>query len=150
MEDHFIFISQQQSYTLFYESLEGLNFGELQNLDNGYEILFNRIANGLRGILIVPFILNVYQSGILSFFVYILGVSALAMILKFGNSTFITYKEMFNIMVFSTLLPIVVMIIVGFIIPAFSMIIFNMGTPLWAYIIYKKHVIPGLQSNSNK
>ena len=145
MESYFIFATEGHIYALSYQSLDGLNFGHLQSLDNGYEILFTRIADALRGMLIVSFVLGVYQTGIVSFFIYILGVSILSMLLKFGHTSFINFKEMFNIMVFASLLPIVVMITIGFFIPGVSMIIFNMGTPLWAYVVYKKYIISGLQ-----
>lgn len=148
-EDSFVFIAQQQRYVLHYQTLDGLSFGELQGLYDGYDILFDGIAAGLQGVLIVPFVLNVYQTGVVSFFVYILGISALSMVLKFGHPKFITFKEMLNIMVLSSLLPIVAMIIAGLFTPAFSMIIFNMATPIWAYVVYKKHVVPNLQNSSN-
>jgi len=150
LEEYFIFATQQQSHVLTYGFLDGLNFGYLQSLDNGYEILFNRIAGALRGVLIVPFVLGAYQTGILTFFIYIFGISVLSMLLRFGHTNFITFKEMLNIMVFASFLPIIVMIIVGFMIPAFSMIIFNMGTPIWAFVIYKKYIIVGLQGSSNE
>jgi len=147
MENHFIFVAQQQRHELSYNFLEGVNFGDLQNLDEGYNVLFTLIASALRATLIVPFVFNVYQSGILTYFVYILGVSALSMLLKFGNPKFLSFKEVFTIMVFASLFPIVIMITVGIFIPAFSLIIFNMGTPLWAYLIYKKYVISELQTS---
>lgn len=150
MDTYFRFINEQQSYVLSYQSLEGLNFGHLQNLDDGSEILFNRVADALRGRLIVPFVLGTYQAGIVSFLIYIFTISVLSMLLKFGHTNFVTFKEMLNIMVFASLLPLVVMITVGFVLPAISMIIFNMGTPLWAYVVYKKYVIPGLQGSSNE
>jgi len=150
MEQHFIFVAQEQDYVLSYQILEGLNFGYLQNLDNGYEVLFSRIAEALRGMLIVPFVLGIYQTGILTFYIYIFGLTVLSMLLKFGHSSFISFKEMFNIMVFASMLPIVIVIIVGLITPAFSTIIFNMGIPLWAYVVYKKYVISGLQGSSNE
>jgi len=147
-EQHFVFVANQQDYVLSYGVLDGLHFGELQSLDHGYDILFGRVAEQLRGILIVPFVLGVYQTGILTFFIYILGISAFSMLLKFGHTRFISFKEMLNIMVFAAMLPILIVIAVGLITPAFSTIIFNMGTPLWAYVVYKKYVIPGLQSSS--
>ena len=148
MEQYFVFFAQRQGYTLSYGMLDGLNFRYLQSLDNGYEVLFGRVAHALRGVLIVPFVLGVYQTGILTFSIYILGISAFSMLLKFGHTNFISFKEMLNVMVFASILPTVIVIVVGFITPALSTIIFNMGTPLWAYVVYKKYVISELQGGS--
>ena len=150
MEQSFIFVAGGQDYALSYRMLDGLNFGHLQRLDNGYEVLFSRIAEELRGVLIVPFVLGVYQTGILTFYVYVLGVSALAMLLRFGHSSFISFKEVINIIVYASILPIIFVIIIGLITPAFTTIIFNMGVPLWAYVVYKKYVILGLSGSSNE
>jgi len=149
-EQYFIFIAQQQDYVLSYRIFEGLSFGYLQSLDNGYEVLFSRVAEELRGVLIVPFVLGAYQTGILTFYIYVLCVSGLAMLLKFGHSNFITFKEVVNIIVYASVLPVVIVIIVGLITPAFSTIIFNMGIPLWAYVVYKKYVISELSDSSNE
>jgi len=147
LEQQFIVVADGQEYVLNYGLLDGLEFGYLQSLDNGYEILFNRVAGQLRGVLIIPFVLGVYQTGVVTFSIYILGISVLSMLLKFGHTSFISFKEMLNIMVFASILPISAVIIIGFITPAFSTIIFNMGTPLWAFIVYKKYIIPGLQGS---
>jgi len=150
MEAYFTFNAYPQAYTVSYLGLEGLDFGYLQTLDHGYDILFDRIASELRGILVVPFVFRIYQTGIMTYFIYILSVAALAMLLKFGQPKFIKFKEMLNVMVFASMLPVVFVIIIGFMTPAFSTIIFNMGTPLWAYVVYKKHILPGLQESSNE
>ena len=147
---YFVFVANQQAYVLSYRMLEGLNFGYLQSLDIGYEVLFSRIAEELRGVLIVPLVLGIYQTGIVSFFIYVLVVAALAMLLRFGHTNFISFREVLNIIVFATVLPIVIVIIIGLITPEFSTIIFNMGTPLWAYVIYRKYIISGLQGSSNE
>jgi len=147
LEQQFIFVADDQEYVLSYGLLNDLKFGYLQNLDNGYDILFERIAGQLRGILVIPFVLGAYQTGIMTYFIYILGISILSMLLKFGHANFISFKEMINIMVFASFLPIVAVVIIGFFTPAFSTIIFNWGTPLWAFIVYKKYVIPGLQGS---
>jgi len=139
-----------QAYTLGYFLLEGLSVHDLQVAEAGYDKLFNALADGLRGILIVPFVFGAYQTGIITYFVYILGISILAMLLKFAHTSFISFKEMVTIMVFSSILPSFVVIIVGFIVtPAFSTLIFNVGTPLWAYLVYRRQVVPGLLDGVN-
>ena len=74
----------------------------------------------------------------------------LSMLLKFGHTHFLTFKETLNIIVFASVLPIVVVMMIGLMTPAFSTIIFNMGTPLWAYVVYRKYVISGLQGSFNE
>ncbi|MCL2559594.1 MAG: DUF1189 domain-containing protein [Turicibacter sp.] len=150
MNEYVIFVASQQSYVLPYASLEGFDFGYLQSLDNGYDLLFNRMADGLRGIMIVPFVLGTYQTAIFSYLVYIFVISALAMLLKFGHTMFITFKEMLNIMIFASLLPIAVVIPIGFFVPALTAMLFYMGVPLWAYVVYKKYVMPGLYNTNLK
>ena len=147
MDDYFIFTAQGHSYLLSYQSFEGLDFGYLQNIDDGYEVLFNKIAHVLRGLLIMPFVFGSYQTGILTLFIYILGISLLSMLIKFGHTNFISFKEVLNIIVYASIMPIMIVILVGFITPAFSTVIYNMGTPLWAYVVYKKYVIFGLQGS---
>ena len=88
MEHYFVFVAELQAYILSYRTLEGLNFGYLQSLDNGYEILFGRVAKALRGILIIPFVLNVYQTGILTFFIYIFGSYDAFNVIKIWTYTF--------------------------------------------------------------
>ena len=149
-EHYFIFYAQQQEYILSYRMLEGLNFGYLQSLDNGYEVLLNRVAEELRGVLIVPFVLGVYQTGILTYYIFVLGVAAFAMLLRFGHSSFISFKEVINIVVYASVLPIVIVIIVGLFTSAFTTIIFNMGVPLRAYVVYKKYVVSGLSGSSGE
>jgi len=149
LEEQLIFIQQGHPYAVSYHKLEGINFGELKQLDEGYELLFMPIAEGLRGLLIVPFVVGVYQTGIISYFIYTFVVAAISMLLKFGHSHFISFKEMFNIIIYSSILPIVVLIVVGILVtPAFTTVIFNMATPLVAYQVYRRKVIPGLQEIS--
>ena len=146
MEQQLAFLQGGQPYVIPYHTLEGIDFDELKTMDDGYEILFMSIAEGLRSLLIAPFVAGVYQTGILSYFIYTFVVAAISMLLKFGHSQFISFKEMFNIIIYSSILPIVVLIVVGILItPAFTTVIFNMATPLVAYQVYRRKIIPGLQ-----
>jgi len=145
-EESFNFVQQGHHYSLRYDSLDGINFGELKQKDDGYEVLFTSVAQALRGHLILPTVLNVYQTGIISFFIYTFVVAAISMLFKFGHASFIPFKEVFNIMIYASCLPIFISIIVGiFITPAFTTIIINMGTPLVAYGVYRRKLIPSLQ-----
>ena len=150
MADHFIFVGRGDRLRFLYHHFEGLDFQYLQHSAQGYDLLMNRNAQALQGILIFPFILGSYLTGIVSFLGYIVTVSILAMLLKFGHTSFLKYKEVLNIMVFSAMLPSMVVIVIGFIMPAFTILIFNLLTPVIAWFVYKKYVIPGLQTPSNE
>ena len=150
MDDHFIFVGQSGRLRFSNRYLEGIDFGYLQQSAQGYDSLMNRNARALQGVLIFSFIFGSYLTGIVSFFGYIVTVSILAMLLKFGHTSFLKYKEVLNIMIFSAILPSMIVIVVGFIMPAFTILIFNLLTPVVAWFVYKKHVILDLQSPSNE
>jgi len=135
-------VMQEFSYFHF----EGLDFGDLQTHPEGYSIFLNRSAQAFRGVLMMPFVLGSYMTGIISFLGYIFSVSILSMLLKFGHSTFLKYKEVLNIIVFSALLPTMIAIVIGLITPAFTTLIVNLLTPIIAYLVYKKYVVFGLQN----
>ena len=145
--DHLIFVEQGRQYDLSYGEYEGTNFGQLRQMDvaSGYEGVFAPFAKSLKPLLIVPFIMGNYQTGILTFFIYTFVVAALSMLFKFGHTSFISYKEVLNIMIYSGTIPSIISLIIGLIIsPAFTTIIFNFGTPLIAFVVYRKKVIPSL------
>ena len=146
MPYNFQIISDGASQEFSYFHLQGLDFDELRLQPDGNQVLFSHLAIALQGVLMAPFILNSYLTGIISFLPYILGVSALSMLLKFGHSSFLKYREVLNIIVFSSFLPTMILIIVGFFNPAFTTLILNFMTPVIAYFVYKKYVIPGLQN----
>lgn len=150
MADYFIFVGNGIRKEFSYYYLEGLDFQYLQNDSHGYNVLMNRSAYALRRIWIIPFIFGSYLTGIVSYLGYIVTVSALSMLLKFGHASFLKYKEVLNILVFSSIPIVVVMILIGFIIPAFTILFFNLATPIVAWFVYKKYVIPDLEKTTNK
>lgn len=144
--DHLIFVDQGRQYTLSYQSYEGTDFAVLRQMDveDGYNGVFAPFAKALKPLLIVPFIMGNYQTGILTFFIYTFVVAALSMLFKFGHTSFISYKEVLNIMIYSGTIPSLIALVFGLITPAFTTIIFNFGTPLVAYMVYRHKVIPSL------
>jgi len=143
-ETSLIFLTNDTAYDLSYNSFNGTSFADFVTTD-GYELLFNRVANGLRNELLLTFVLGSYQTGIITFIVFVLGVSALSMLLKFSHLNFINFKQMVNIVVFSSFQMVILVMLVGFIFtPGFTTLIFNFGTPLRAYVVYKREVLPTL------
>lgn len=152
MENHLIFAVEGQHYMIPYQATRD----SLYRFEYAFDAigleqwsvvdfhLFAGIANGLRANLIVPFVLKAYQTGILTFFIYTGVVAAMSMLLKFGHTNFLSFKEVFSIIIYSSSLPIVAVLIVGIVTPAFSTIIYNMGTPLVAYFVYRNKVVPKL------
>jgi|GEM_PF-1275069 len=149
MADHFVFVAYGNREMFSYHHLEGLNFYDLQNHVLGYNVLINRMAHDLRTVWILPFVFGSYLTGIVSYFGYIIVVSILSMLLKFGHTFFLKYKEVLNILVFSSVPIVLVVIVVGFVMPAFTTLIFNFATPIVGWFVYKKYVIPGLQEMSS-
>lgn len=146
-QDHLIFVENGRQYTLSYVPYEGTNFGDIRNMEVSiaYDSVFAPFAKALKPIFIVPYIMGNYQTGVLTFFIYTFVVAALSMLFKFGHTSFISYKEVLNIMIYSGTIPSVIALILGLIFtPAFTTIIFNFGTPIIAYIVYVKKVIPSL------
>ena len=130
-------------YTLPYTAFEGFDFGGDVTSDD----LFDRVAQTLKPMFVLPFIIANYQTGILVFFISIVIVSLISMLLKFGHTSFITFKELFNIMIYSGIAPSILVLLVGMIFtPGFETIIFQFGTPFIAYTVYRKKVIPYLHS----
>ena len=145
--DHLVFVENGRQYTLSYLPYEGVNFGDIRNMEVSvaYDAVFDPFAKALKPILIVPYIMGNYQTGVLTFFIYTFVVAALSMLFKFGHTSFISYKEVLNIMIYSGTIPSIIALVLGLIIsPAFTTIIFNFGTPLIAYVVYIKKVIPSL------
>ncbi|HAX73644.1 MAG TPA: hypothetical protein DCY20_08970 [Firmicutes bacterium] len=146
-QDELVFVEQGRQYSMNYAYYEGVNFTEIKSVDTleGYEMLFKPFGQSLKPLMIVPLLFGNYQTGILTYFIYVVVISAISMMLKFGHVNFISYKEMVSIMIYASALPITIALIFGiFITPAFTTLIFNFGTPLFAYAIYKRKVMPNL------
>ncbi len=142
-KDHFVFSDGASQYPIGYAAFEGFEFGQ----DADYDELFNRVAVSIKPIFVLPLIMGSYLTGVLVFYIYIVIVAMISMLLKFGHTHFISFKEVFNIMVYSSVASILVSLIIGLVItPAFGMIIFQFGTPLMAYMVYRKKVITSLHS----
>ena len=145
MSDHFIFVVHGNREMFSYHQFDGISFHDLQNHAQGYDILISRIATNIRTVWIVPFVLGSYVTGIVSYLGYIIIVSILSMLLKFGHSIFLKYREVLNILVFSSIPTVLFVIVIGFIMPTFSVLIFNLATPVVGWFVYKKYVVSGLQ-----
>lgn len=142
-QDRLVFVEQNRKYEVGYSYFEGLNFD-----DASYEDVFARVAKSIKPLFIVSFVLGTYESGILSSFIFVLVVSALSMLLKFGHTSFLSYKEVLNIVIYSATFPCVMALVIGILFnPAFTTLIFNFGTPLVAYFVYRRRVIPYLIGN---
>lgn len=141
--DRLIFIESRRQYEVGYSYYEGLDFANAS-----YEDVFARLASSIKPIFIVSFVLGVYQTGILSTFIFTFVVAALSMLLKFGHTTFLSYKEVLNIIIYSATFPCVMALVIGIIFnPGFTTMIYNIGTPLVAYFVYRRRVIPNLVGN---
>jgi len=142
-EDRLVFVEQNRKYEVGYSYFEGLNFD-----DASYEDVFARVAKSIKPLFVVSFVLGAYQSGIFSSFIFVLVVSALSMLLKFGHTSFLSYKEVLNIVIYSATFPCVMALVIGILFnPGFTTLIFNFGTPLVAYFVYRCRVIPYLIEN---
>ena len=142
-EDRLVFVEQNRKYEVGYSYFEGLNFD-----DASYEDVFARVAKSIKPLFIVSFVLGAYESGIFSSFIFVLVVSALSMLLKFGHTSFLSYKEVLNIVIYSATFPCVMALVIGILFnPGFTTLIFNFGTPLVAYFVYRCRVIPYLIGN---
>lgn len=142
-EDRLVFVEQNRKYEVGYAYFEGLNFD-----DASYEDVFARVAKSIKPLFVVSFVLGAYQSGIFSSFIFVLVVSALSMLLKFGHTSFLSYKEVLNIVIYSATFPCVMALVIGILFnPGFTTLIFNFGTPLVAYFVYRYRVIPYLIEN---
>jgi len=147
MLDRFQIVSHGTSQEFSYFHLQGLDFDELRLHFDGDQILFNRIVIALQGVLMAPFIISSYLTGIISFLPYVVGISAFSMLMKFRHTSFLKYHEVLNIMVFSAFPPTIIVIILGFFTPAFTNILLNFLTPVIAYLVYKQYIIPDLQGS---
>lgn len=142
-EDRLVFVEQNRKYEVGYSYFEGLNFD-----DASYEDVFARVAKSIKPLFVISFVLGAYQSGIFSSFIFVLVVSALSMLLKFGHTSFLSYKEVLNIVIYSATFPCVMALVIGILFnPGFTTLIFNFGTPLVAYFVYRCRVIPYLIEN---
>lgn len=143
------FFVNETVYHLSYQVFDNLRFDELISSTYGFDLLFNLIASEIRPQLLPTFVLGAYQTGIISYLIFVLVVTLLSMLLKFGHTHFISFKQMFNLIVFSSMQIVVLLLVVGLAFtPAFTTLIFNFGTPIRAYAVYKKEVIPYLMRQS--
>lgn len=140
--DGLVFVEQDRQYEVAYSYFEGLNFD-----DASYEDIFSRLASSIKPIFVVSFVLGAYQTGVLSTFIFTFVVAALSMLLKFGHTSFLSYKEVLNIVIYSSTFPCVMALVVGMFNVGFTMLIYNIGTPLVAYFVYRRRVIPYLVGN---
>ena len=97
-----------------------------------------RLFGAVAGQEILPLVLGAYVSGVLTYSVYILVISTLSMVYRLGNSRFPSFREVLGIMIFSSILPIIIGVGLGFVAPMFSNFIYNLGTPMVAYYVYNK------------
>lgn len=142
-QDHLIFIESGRQYEVDYSYYEGLDFSNAS-----YEEVFAPLASSIKPIFITSFVLGVYQTGILSVFIFTFVVATLSMLLKFGHTAFLSYKEVLNIIIYSATFPCVVALVVGILFnPGFTTLIYNIGTPLVAYFVYRRRVISYLVGN---
>ena len=88
-----------------------------------------------------------YQSGILLTFVFTVVVSILFMLLKMGRQTFLTYKEVLNLVIYSSTFPAVMALVIGMFNGALSMIIYNIGTLVVLFFVYRQKIEPYLSGD---
>lgn len=144
-QDHLVFVEQDRQYEVGYSYFEGVNFD-----DASYEDVFGRVASSIKPMFVVPFVLGAYQTGVLSTFVFTFVVAALSMLLKFGHTSFLSYKEVLNIVIYSSTFPCVMALVVGMFNVGLTMLIYNIGAPLVAYFVYRRRVIPYLVGNQEQ
>ena len=149
MEDHFTFVGYGVRESFSYYLFEGTIFADVQQNPYGYDFLMVQLSQLLRPIWIIPFITNSYMTGIVSYVIYIFIISILSMLMKVGQTSFPSYKEVLNILVFSSMGPVFAMVLIGFALPGFTNLIFNLITPVVAWGVYKRHVIPALNDPNN-
>lgn len=141
-DDYFLFIENGNEYKLGYSKFEDLNFAE-----TSYDDIFNRVASTIKPVFMPSLLMATYQSGILLTFVFTVVVSILFMLLKMGRQTFLTYKEVLNLVIYSSTFPAVMALVIGMFNGALSMIIYNIGTLVVLFFVYRQKIEPYLSGD---
>ena len=141
-DDYFLFIENGNEYKLGYSKFEDLNFAE-----TSYDDIFNRVASTIKPVFMPSLLMATYQSGILLTFVFTVVVSILFMLLKMGRQTFLTYKEVLNLVIYSSTFPAVMALVIGMFNSALSMIIYNIGTLVVLFFVYRQKIEPYLSGD---
>ncbi|MDE5977855.1 MAG: DUF1189 domain-containing protein [Turicibacter sp.] len=138
-EDYLVFAEQGRVYKIAYSYFEDVDFQYAT-----YEDIFSRLASSIKPIFIMPFILGAYRIGLLSTFIFTFVVASLGMLLKFKHANFLSYKEVLNLVIYSSTFPSVMALVIGMFNVGLGMIIYNIATIVVSYFVYKLRVIPYL------
>ena len=139
-EDEILFSDGGALHELPYTVFEDFNFKAASADD-----VLNRVAASIQPVLVFSYVLAAYQIGFLVYFIYIVMVAAISMLLRFGHTSFVPYREVLKVMIFSSMGPVLIALIIGLVFtPGFETLIFQFGTPFVAYAVYRKQLIPHL------
>jgi hypothetical protein len=116
-------------------------FSDLKAMPLNESILFfsNGIKNSFNNFTIFYSVLINTMTTLLMTTIYLIVVSALAMLLKFGHKKYMSYFEMLGIFILSMTISTVIILLAGlFGFFAFNSIIFQFGTPIIALLVLLK------------
>ena len=106
--------------------------------------MFMRVASTIKPMFMPAMLLETYQSGILLTFGFVLIVSVLFMLLRIGRQSFLSYKEVLNLVIYSSTFPAIMSLVIGMFNGAWSIIIYNIGTLIVLFFVYRSRVEPYL------
>ena len=138
-EDHFLFVIDDMNYKFDYSKFEGVDFSNIT-----YDEMFMRVASTIKPMFMPAMLLETYQSGILLTFGFVLIVSVLFMLLRIGRQVFLSYKEVLNLVIYSSTFPAIMALVIGMFNGAWSIIIYNIGTLIVLFFVYRSRVEPYL------
>lgn len=121
-----------------YNTFEDVELKDLTHLER----LDYFFVNGLRSTIkqwILPLGLFFYFAFLSINTVFVLGMSVLAILFRIGDKVKLTYKESLNMVVYASVIPIVISVVLSFMFNALglNMIIYNFGT-LGIYMLVRK------------
>lgn len=107
-----------------------------------YQTLFEGFYPSIRPYVALPLMMVFVGGYILTNIILLITLSSLSMLFKLTISDFPSYKDTIKLFIIASTIPAVINLMIGFFgLSAFSSLIYNFLTPLFVYILYRRHTL---------
>lgn len=115
---------------------------ENQPTDDIYQSLFEGFYPSIRPYIALPLIFVFVGGYIITNIILLLTLAGLSMLFKLTISSLPSFKDMLKLFIMASTIPAVINFGIGlFGLSAFSSLVYNFLTPLFVYIIYRRHML---------
>ncbi|QVK17223.1 DUF1189 family protein [Mycoplasmatota bacterium] len=145
LKDKISIVNDTSTYDLNYQQFKNVDFNSYKKTESKYVIddLSNRLFLSIKPLILLPLLLTIYLIVVSLNIIFILGLAGLGTLLNIGNKHPLSYKQLLNIVILSSLTPTLISFFVSIIIsPIFGVVIYNFSLALFFLYVYK-NVIKG-------